>query len=193
MIRKLFFFCLPVFAISFGAPAQTIQDALSKKDSTAVFNLIKNGADINAPDANGTSVLMTACRWADDWTVSFLLRHGATADKPRSPKGRTPLMIASAYYGGKGICSMLIEHGADVNAATDRGITSLMFAAQNAKLDVVELLLKKGAKPQTKDANGKTALDYANNAEVTDYLRQSVKDCRIDKQATIDLLKKSIK
>src|SRR3954465_657739 len=108
MIRRFFFLVLLV-SISFAGHAQTFAEAISKKDSVAALALLKSGTDINAVDANGTSQLMNASRWADDWGVSFLLRHGANADNPKSPKGRTSLMIACAYYSGFGICKMLID------------------------------------------------------------------------------------
>ncbi|MCD6013184.1 MAG: putative multiple ankyrin repeat single kh domain protein [Flavipsychrobacter sp.] len=173
--------------------SQTLSEAISKRDTVAAVKLIKSGADVNAVDNYGTSALMNACRWADDTAVSFLLRHGATVDKPKSPKGRTPLMVACAYYSGKSICNMLIDRGADVNVAAQDCSTPLMVAAQSAKLDVVELLLKKGANPNAKDASGKTALEYAKNATELEYIKKSVKDCRIDKDETIRLLARSMK
>jgi uncharacterized protein len=173
--------------------SQTLSEAISKKDSVAAMRLIKSGTDVNAVDANGTSQLMNACRWADEWAVRFLLNHGAKPDYPKSPKGRTPLMVACAYYSGKSICSMLIEKGANVNVTAQDGITSLMLAAENAKLDVVELLLRHGANPNAKDGSGKTAYDYAARADVSEYLKKSVKDTRLDKQAVMDLLKKAMK
>jgi ankyrin repeat protein len=168
--------------------AQTLQQALDKKDTVAALELLKGGSDINGMDSYGSSALMTACRWADEPMVSFILRHGATADNPKSPKGRTCLMIACAYYSGKSICRMLIDKGANVNAAANDGTTPLMLAAQNAKLDVVELLLKAGANPKAKDAAGRTALDYARKADVGDYRKQSVKDTRLDKDAVVKML-----
>ena len=173
--------------------AQTLGEALSKRDTPAVVRLIKSGKDVNAVDNYGTSALMNACRWADDTAVSFLLRHGATVDKPRSSKGRTPLMVACAYYSGKAICLMLIEKGADVNAIAEGGVTPLMLAAQSAKFDVVELLLKKGANPNAKDARSKTAVDYAKSASELEYIKKSVKDCNVDKEGTITLLTRAMK
>jgi len=88
---------------------------------------------------------------------------------------------------------MLIQKGGDVNAAATDGTTALMLAANNAKLDVVDLLLKSGAKANVKDSQGNTALDYANKADVNEYLIKSVKDTRLDKQGTISLLMKAMK
>ena len=188
MVKQFFIFVLAV-GIHSDVMAQTFGELLSKKDSVGAVAMIKKGTDVNAVDNNGTSPLMNACRWADDWSVSFLLRHGAKADNPKSPKGRTPLMIGCAYYSGVGICRMLIDHGANVNAVAQDNITPLMLAAHNAKLDVVELLLKKGANPKVRDAAGKTAWDYASKADVSEYLTKSVKDTRVDKQGVMELLK----
>jgi ankyrin repeat protein len=187
-IRKYCFgLCMVLLPLSVFA--QELNDAISKRDTAAAIALIKKGADVNALDKFGNSLLMSACRWGNDTTVSFLLRHGAKPDDPRSPKGRTPLIVACAYYSGTRVCSMLLAYGADVNATAADGTTALMLAAQNAKLDVVELLLKKGAKANMKDKSGKTAHDYVTSAEIPDYFKNSVKDSRIDKEAVIGLLK----
>ncbi len=173
--------------------SQTLKEALANNDTVAARELVKKGAEVNALDNSGVSLLMNACRWANETSVRFLLANGATPDKPRSAKGRTALMVACAYYSGQGICSMLIAHGADVNTVADGGVTALMLAAQNAKLDVVALLLKNGAKAGMKDSGGKTALDHATTAEITDYIRNAVKDTRIDKDGVVALLKAATK
>jgi ankyrin repeat protein len=183
-----FLFLLPV-----TLHAQTVKEALNKKDTTAAIALIKEGVNVNELDSFGSSLLMYFCRWGDEDNVRFLLAHGTTADAPRSPKGRTPLMVACAYYAGKTICRMLIDKGADINATAQDGTTPLMLAAQNAKLDVVELLLKKGANANAKDATGKTALDIINSAKIDDFIVKSVKDCRIDKPGVIALLEAATK
>ena len=173
--------------------SQTLKEALNKRDTVTVLALLKNGEDINAVDNNGTSLLMDACRWANDTSVSFLLRHGATADMPKSPKGRTPLMIGCAYYAGKGIARMLIMKGANVNAASDDGSTPLMLAAMNAKVDVVELLLDNGAKADVKNNAGKTALDIVLAADINEYIKKAAKDTRVDKDAVVIMLQKAMK
>lgn len=189
MNRTIILIISLLFAECIDVCGQTIKDALAKEDTIAALALIKSGSDINAIDNYGTSLLMNECRWGQEQKVSFLLRNGATVDMPKSPKGRTALMVACAYYSGKTICNMLIERGADVNAVADGGVTPLMLAAQNAKLDVVEILLNHGANRKATDVNGKTAYDYADKAMIDQYLINSVKDTRIDKAAVLELLK----
>jgi ankyrin repeat protein len=130
-------------------------------------------------------MLMEACHFPDIPTASFLLRHGAKADEPRSAKGRTALMVACAYWCGLDMVKLLVTYGADVNAHAQDGSTPLMLAAMNEKQDVVEYLLSKGAKANAKDLQGQTALDYARKGKVEDYMVKSVKDTRFDKEAVV--------
>ena len=59
--------------------------------------------------------------------------------------GNTALHVAAAH-GHFRVCRLLLDHGADVNAATDSGLTPLHCAAQHGYLRLVELLLERGAK-----------------------------------------------
>jgi ankyrin repeat protein len=72
-----------------------------------------------------------------------------------------------------GICKMLIEHGANVNAKQQGGFTPLHAAAQNGNLDLVKLLLENGADKGAETDDGKTARDFAlegNHAEAAKLL-----------------------
>lgn len=168
--------------------AQDIHAAVLKDDSLTIKEALKNGADINVRDKYGATPLMTAARWGNIPMVRFLLKNGATPNQPRSEAGRMALHVACAYYGGMQICKALIAAGADVNAVTLKGETPLMMAASNGKADVVELLLRLGADKQKKDQNGKTALDYARSAEISDWKKNTNKDALIDKEKTIEVL-----
>ena len=178
-----------ILFVPFAAKSQTLIEAVNKNDTILALKLIKSGSDPNKLDENGSSPLMIACRWSDIAMIKLLLANGAKPDEPRSAKGRTPLMIACAYYGGITTTTLLTKNGADVNAVSSNGTTALMLAAQNAKIDVVEHLIAKGADVSKKDATGMTALDYAIKAEIADYTIQSNKDARIDKSSTIAKLK----
>ncbi|HRI21536.1 MAG TPA: ankyrin repeat domain-containing protein, partial [Panacibacter sp.] len=142
-------------------------------------------------DDNG-SLLNSVCHYAGDDTlmVKFLLQHGAKPDEPRSPKGRTSLIVACAYYSGIPMCRFLLSYGANINAVTLDGTTALMMAAHNAKAGLVEYLIKMGADALAKDANGNTALVYAQRATVDEYIVKSMKDVKIDKDETVSILKK---
>jgi ankyrin repeat protein len=52
----------------------------------------------------------------------------------------------------------LIRQGADVDAKTWEGVTSLMYATQNGNLPMMKVLFRCGADPDIKPTNGNTAL-----------------------------------
>lgn len=84
----------------------------------------------------------------------------------------TPLVLAITK-GDVSVVKKFIEYGVDVNEMTN-GKTPLMYAARYNNLEIVKLLLDKGAKTNIKDSNNLTALDYARISkatEVFEYLK----------------------
>lgn len=55
----------------------------------------------------------------------------------------------------------IIAYGVDVNDTTLRGMTPLMYAAIYNQVEIVELLLEKGANLDKKDNMGHTVFDHA--------------------------------
>jgi ankyrin repeat protein len=54
----------------------------------------------------------------------------------------------------------MIQFGENVNKSSN-GKTPLMYAARYNRVEIVSLLLKNGAKLDSKDRDGRTAIDYA--------------------------------
>jgi ankyrin repeat protein len=54
-----------------------------------------------------------------------------------------------------------VEHGADLNAATDAGQTALHVAAAQRGDEFIRFLVSSGARLDAKDAQGHTPLDVA--------------------------------
>ncbi len=191
MLKKVFLFLSLFFVLAAGA--QTVEEAVAKNDTALLKKLLLKKPDLNKVDKNGVSPLMTACRWGYFDIVALLLEAGAKPDSPKSPKGRTALMVACAYYSDKDVCRYLIKYGADVNAKADDGTTALMLAAQNAKVDVVELLLKNKADVNAKDKQGQTALDYAESAN-PEVLKEASggQNMNLSKEEVISLLEKAL-
>ena len=63
--------------------------------------------------------------------------------------------------------------GTDVNAKDDYiGMTILQSAALGGQKEIVELLIAKGADVNAKDDVGDTPVDWTDNKEIADLLRQ---------------------
>jgi ankyrin repeat protein len=69
----------------------------------------------------------------------------------------TPLFIA-VENGNYDIAKLLLDHGANVNAADKRNRTPLMFLDDDATVELVDLLLRAGADIHAKDDNGNSVL-----------------------------------
>jgi ankyrin repeat protein len=105
--------------------------------------LLEKGADVNIMADEGFTALDAAIAKNRVEVVQLLLNKGANPN--RYVAGATPLYDA-AGYGYAQIVSLLIEHGADINAKSFGRTTALAIAIQNNHLDVVNLLKKAGAK-----------------------------------------------
>ena len=70
-----------------------------------------------------------------------------------------------------------IEYGVDVNEKSN-GLSPLMLAARYNKVEIMKILIANGARIDSKDENGFTALKYAELSNATDaslFLKQLVK------------------
>ena len=103
---------------------------------------------------------------ADSDAVRAYLDAGMSANHVFADENkRTPLMIlffgrqaCAQGAGGRAIVSLLIQRGANVNAQDEMQNTPLMFAADNCDRETLRVLLKAGAKLNTKNWAGLTAL-----------------------------------
>jgi len=60
----------------------------------------------------------------------------------------------------------LLERGAPIDAADNRGRTALLIAAERGDAAIVSLLLDRGADRIRRDKEGKSALDLAASAPI---------------------------
>ena len=73
-------------------------------------------------------------------------------------EGGTALIRAVSHSKNPEVISLLLEAGADVNAADQVGMTALMLAALSGNPEIVSLLLKAGADVKAANNSGRTAL-----------------------------------
>ena len=143
-----------------SAMAEGIAAAAREADVDAVRAALKAGADVNAPDAEGTSALLWAAYNSSADLVSLLLEAGADANAP-SQFGVTPLLQA-ARNGDAATVRALLEGGADVTRAVREGETPLMAAARSGHVEIVKQLLAHGADPNAVETlQEQTALMWA--------------------------------
>lgn len=118
--------------------------AASGGQNLTLDKLIKEGLDVNGLDEQGSSLLQIAIDNKQFNTVKYLLKKGA--DPNKCGEEQKPPLIDLAYHSGDLECAkMLISAGADVNAKDPYGQTALYSAAYAHHIDLVKLLLSKGA------------------------------------------------
>lgn len=103
------------------------------------------------------------------YIVKYLLDNGADCNK-KDINGWTALFWAS-WSGMDEIASLIIDKCSNINDATSKKWTPLMAAALKGNVDVVKLLLKKGADKSLKNSDGKTAFDIATANKVIYFER----------------------
>jgi ankyrin repeat protein len=116
----------------------------AQSDDVAVMRLLlENKADASIASADHTTPLMVAAGvgWSDGQS------HGPMADAPEAIQ----------------IC---LDHGADVNAVNDGGYTALHGASFRGAVNVVELLVAKGARMDIKNKEGRMPINMAEGMHI---------------------------
>jgi len=147
--------------VASSAAVPSAADAAQQRDKEAVRALIRQRADVNAAQPDGTTALHWAAHWNDAELVNLLLRAGANA-KAVNRYGATPLAEAAAA-GSAATIEALLRAGADPKTlTTPDGETVLMTAARAGNVDAVRILLERGADVNAREKyKGQTALMWA--------------------------------
>ena len=122
-------------------PDISIHEAAEDGNIEAVKQHLAAGADVNAKDGGGWTLLLQAVAGGHKEIVELLIDNGADVNG-KTDEGRTPLHWA-AYSGHKEIAELLIGEGAEMNAKERDGRTPLNFAS---KKSIKDLLRKHGGK-----------------------------------------------
>ena len=144
-----------------------------------VERLIKAGVPVNVTGRLGETPLHLCARTGRPEAIKVLLSHGATVDTIENWRGQTPLMWAAAE-GHAAAIRLLVEAGADVNARSSiivwerqrteeprdkwlppGGLTPLLFAARDGRVESARALLEAGADPNLVDPDRHTPLIVA--------------------------------
>ena len=138
----------------FGASSD-VADAAMRGNTEAVGALLQRKADVNAPQADGTTALHWAVR-ADNLDLADVLLKAGANPSVANNDGPTPMLLA-ALNGSAAMLERLIKAGANPNApVTSEGNTPLMVASRTGKIDAVKLLLDHGTNVNAKETWGDT-------------------------------------
>jgi ankyrin repeat protein len=165
------------------APAYTpLMLAVAYDFSSIVEHLLTRGANVNATNAAGETVLHLAARVGTPTRTLRAILERKPDLEARNPRNLTPLQIACLNL-DHGTVRLLLEAGADPNARFDRagservtvaprpgtsrsegialdpdGKTPLHWAVADSDLELTRLLVAHGADPNAQDHRGNTPL-----------------------------------
>ena len=174
--------------------------ASNNKDPQVIKLLTGVGADVNARDAHNQTPLLLAVQRNCVEVVQAILDAGAEVDATRDDifddlekrvhdepglhnaltsagrgaNGQTALIEAAEGNANPEILKALLNAGANVNAKNEYDQTALIFAAQDAPLNVVKLLLDAGA-----DATKGDVLLHAATPEIVRALAKAGADVSV--------------
>ncbi len=172
-------------------PQQALLDAINRSNLAEATTAIKNGANVNTPDAFGTTPLMTVslitfktmppiipylvsegasltaqdhngCTPLDYALLGFTPATIAFLESKKAPIGTNKLVNAINQNNFSEI-EKLLKNGANPNLVVGQGsLLNLLTCSTTANsLQVAELLLKNGANINQKDSLGNTPLIYS--------------------------------
>jgi uncharacterized protein len=115
---------------------------------------------------DGFAPLHLACFFGHIETAMLFLECGADVNIVASNPSRVEPLHSAVASDNLELVAMLLEHHADPNAQQVGGRTPLQSAARRGHKDMVEALLKSGAKLDIVAESGKTARELAANEEI---------------------------
>jgi ankyrin repeat protein len=124
------------------APAANIIDAVRSGQASTVRDMLAAGADVNAAEEDGSTILMWAIEGRQTELALELIEAGADASAVNR-RGVSPIYLA-ARSGDAEVVEALLARGVDANTALPEGETVLMTAAKAGNADVVRALLEGG-------------------------------------------------
>jgi ankyrin len=137
-----------------------VADAVMKGDTATLRTLLKQRADVNAPQTDGATALHWAVYRNELETADSLIRAGANT-KATNRAGASVLSLA-CISGNAAMIEKLLDAGADANERGPNGETPLMMAARTGSVVAIRALLRRGGDINAKEKlRGTTALMWA--------------------------------
>jgi ankyrin repeat protein len=134
---------VPGAAVAAGGGGFALAVAAKQQDKAAVRALLKQRADVNAPESDGATALHWAAHWDDVETAALLIKAGANVNA-KNEYDVTPLALATEN-GSLLMVQRLLKAGANPNATTSTGEAPLMTAVRVGNVPMVKAMLAAGA------------------------------------------------
>lgn len=134
----------------------------------AMYAQFRDGADVNARNENGDTLLLLTVDCGKENLVRSLLKN-ESLDKAQLPEAAMRAVTARRIAE----LEMLLDAGVNPDSAVD-GTTLLCLAASYGNVSAVSLLLERGASPTLADSTGVSPLSNAvtgDNTQVVECLR----------------------
>ncbi|KAH7127388.1 ankyrin repeat-containing domain protein [Dactylonectria macrodidyma] len=137
-----------------------------KRIEGMIVFLLQHNAQVNAPASNnfGRTALQAATTLSDPSAsiVILLLRNGADVNAPPANQGGITALQGAAISGDIHVAKMLLTYKANINApaAPIEGRTAVEGAAEHERLDMIRLLLHRGAMPDMENGFSR-AIEFA--------------------------------
>ncbi len=128
-------------------------------EAAELASLLDRGVPPDVCNEKGDSLLMLASYNGHVEATRVLLERGADPELANG-RGQTPL-AGVAFKGDESMAALLLDSRAAVDGCGPDGKTPLMFAAMFDRVEIIELLLCRGADPERADASGAGALALA--------------------------------
>mmetsp|Transcript_1458 Transcript_1458/g.2431 ORF Transcript_1458/g.2431 Transcript_1458/m.2431 type:complete len:261 (+) Transcript_1458:110-892(+) len=129
-------------------PIEDLFDSIRLGDTIRVIQLLDQGTSLECRQRQtGDTPLISSVRERVIDICWVLLDRGANVNARND--GRVTALIMSCLKGQVEVAKMLIHHAADCSASVGGGLCALTFATIYRNREIVELLLKAGAEPDT--------------------------------------------
>lgn len=123
--------------------------------------LVVKGMKLEPSAEAGIPILVRAAVSDNADAIHYLLDHGFDVNARNANNGRTALLMA-VDFGNRDGARALVMRGADVNAVDKDGMTPLSIVVKKGDSELVDLLIKKGARLDAVEPRvGKTLLHEA--------------------------------
>jgi ankyrin repeat protein len=150
-----------------GSESEALRIAIRSGNKEIAQLLINAGAPVNPSITTLWSPLADAAFAKKFDIMKLLLQSGAKVDAP-DHRGVT-LLVSTGFFDPT-VTTILLDAGADPNAADREGETALMKASGHGVKETVKVLIEHHADVNRKDVKGRTALMHAAAGHVPDAI-----------------------